>query len=60
MTLSKSEYPIGLFDILRIFYPPKGRLLADSRGVQLFFTYALIQLGNVCITFKIRILHRPF
>jgi len=41
---------------LEMFYPPKGRLLADSRGVHLFllmFYFMLgFVLGNVYLTFK--------
>ena len=47
-TLSKSQLSGGLFEILKMFYPPKG--LCDSRvpkEVQLFFIYDLFRLGNV-------------
>ena len=33
-------------------YPPKGRLLADSKGVHLFLLMFYFVLGNVYLTFK--------
>ena len=35
-----------------MFYPPKGRLLADSKGVHLFLLMFYFLLGNVYWTFK--------
>ena len=63
MTLSKSPFFIGLFEILKIFYPPKGLCKADTEGGQIVFTYVLFclrkgildlqfSLGNPLGTFK--------
>ena len=49
---SNSEYSIGLFETLKMFYPPKGRLLADSKGVHLFLLMFYFVLGNVYLSFK--------
>ena len=49
---SKSVYSIGLFETLKMFYPPKGRLPADSSRVQLFLLIFYFGLGNVYWTFR--------
>ena len=35
LTLSKSSFSIGLFEILKMFYPPKGLCEAEPNGVHL-------------------------
>ena len=36
---------IRRFEILKMFYPPKGRLLADSKGVHLFLLMFYLRMG---------------
>ena len=41
-----------LFETLRMFYPPKGRLLADSSRVPIIFTYVLFCLRKRLLDFQ--------
>ena len=44
MTLSKSEYSIGLFETLKMFYPPKGLRKQNRRSSNCFyFTFYCVQ-----------------
>ena len=60
MTLSKSGFSIGFFEILKMFYPPKGAAKAEPKVVQLFLLSILLCLRNGFDTFKVPIFHRPF
>ena len=42
----------GLFEILKMFYPPKGRLLADSCRGPIVFTYVLFWVSKTLETFQ--------
>ena len=52
MTLSKSEYFIGLFEILRMFYPPEGLCGAEPEGGPIVFTFHFIGVGKGTGGFK--------
>ena len=52
MTLSKSEYSIGLFEILRMFYPPEGLCRAEPERGPIVFTYVLFGVGRGTGGFK--------
>ena len=60
MILSKSAYSIGLFEILRLFYPLEGLYGAEPEGGPNVFTLDFIGVGKFTGCFKIRIFHRPF
>ena len=42
----------GLFEILKMFYPPKGRLLADSCRGPIGFTYVLFWVSKSLEAFQ--------
>ena len=42
----------GLFEILKMFYPPKGRLLADSCRGPIVFTYVLFWVSKTLEAFQ--------
>ena len=54
LTFKKADGICGFWKFwnLEMFYPPKGRLLADSKGVHLFLLMFYFVLGNVYLTFK--------
>ena len=43
---------ILLFEILKMFYPPKGRLLADSCRGPIVFTYVLFWVSKTLEAFQ--------
>ena len=50
----------GLFENLKMFYPPEGVCERSSRGVQLFLTYVLFPLVKGVWGFKNTICNPPF
>ena len=60
MTLSKSPLFGSLFEILKMFYPPKGLCTAEYRRRSNCFYLCFFVLGNVYWIFKIFTFRRPF
>ena len=54
LTFKKADGICGFWKFwnLEMFYPPKGRLLADSKGVHLFLLMFYFVLGNVDLSLK--------
>ena len=52
--LSNSELSVGFFETLKMFYPPKGRLLAECRLQRgpFVFTYVLFYV-RICVRKRI-------
>ena len=53
LEFSKSPLPGGLFEILKMFYPPEGLCSAEPERGPIVFTYVLFGVGRGTGGFKI-------
>ena len=60
LTLSKSRNEIGLFQIMKMFYPPEGLCRAEPKRGTTVFTYVLFGVWKGTRIFKITTFRRPF
>ena len=60
ITLSKNDSRSGLFETLKMFYPPVGRYVEYLKGSDCFYLCFNCWIGKVHFTFKTFSLERSF